>query len=582
MKNRFWLLWWCLVVLSLCLSPSIPYVSFEGYASLESAAEPAHGGEALYVPPVRAGMQLAPTLGGSVAASPGEGAAAMGNRAPLIIETPEPDFLALEFDGAYAFVLQGAGEPGAQIELIANNRPQSRRVATVDPEGRWEIGAAREDMRVGEVHLALRYVHDWDSEVIWRSRLPDELPELLLPAFVGEGTRRLTGYAQGDVRVEASAEGRTLLTLQNRDGSFSVAGVADLAAGSEVLLTATDALGNVAEAVSMVVRPESALLHFSMDAPQVHRYLSTEAGFDARAKDEPTARPTFGPTAQPTLGPTAQPTFGPTAQPTLGPTAQPTFGPTTRPTLEPTARPTVEPTARPTLEPTTQPTVGPTVQPTPEPTVNPFATPAPMEIDAKVPAQIAQMIRIAQREEARLGGERIPRNNKYTAWFYQDERRVGWASTFVGWCANEAGLPLFDGTAGMYARDEALDGGAPMVASESKASLLYSTYKSADRLGAIPLPGYVIIYGVRGSTPATHVGIVESVVYIGNGVFELTTLEGNVSNTVKRYCFRYELEPRTRHYNLQTVPRSERVHANAQYKWQRQNWYVSGFGQTWR
>ncbi|MCL2811064.1 MAG: hypothetical protein FWD25_04145 [Clostridia bacterium] len=291
MKNRLGLLLGCWMVLSLCLSPQL------GHVSPQSVEKPVHeihaSREGLYIPPVRATTQLAPALTGTVAVAEGAGATDKEQWASLVIDTPEPDYLALEFEGEYAFVLHGAGEPGAEIELIVNNALQSRRATKVDAQGRWQIGATREDLRPGELYCALRYVHDWGSEITWTSRLSEELPELRLPAYVAEGERWLIGHAQGDVRVEASAEGRSLLCLQNRDGSFSVTGIAGLPTGSEILLTAVDALGNSAEAVCVVVKPDSASLRFTANAPQAHRYLPRVAGVAAR--DEPTAWPTYVP-----------------------------------------------------------------------------------------------------------------------------------------------------------------------------------------------------------------------------------------------------------------------------------------------
>ena len=307
MKNRVGLLLGCLVILSLCLSPQISLELIRG------EAEPAYTAatrEALYVPPVRASVRLAPTLTGSVAGAsrPEAGAGDREQWAPLVIETPEPDYLALEFDGAYAFMLEGSGEPGAEVELFINNAPQSRKVATVDAKGRWRIGASREDLREGEVYCALRYVHDWDSETAWSSRLPGGLPELLLPAYVAAGTKRLTGFVQGDARIKASVEGESLLCLQSQDGSFSVMGITNLASGTEIMLTAVDALGNRAEAVCMVVRPESAALRFAADAPQAYQYLRNVPDTDdAPAEDEaPAARPTEAPLALPAPKPAGE------------------------------------------------------------------------------------------------------------------------------------------------------------------------------------------------------------------------------------------------------------------------------------
>lgn len=37
---------------------------------------------------------------------------------------------------------------------------------------------------------------------------------------------------------------------------------------------------------------------------------------------------------------------------------------------------------------------------------------------------------------------------------------------------------------------------------------------------------------------------------LGDGVYELTTLEGNVNSTVKRYRYRYDLTPKKAYHNM--------------------------------
>ena len=90
-----------------------------------------------------------------------------------------------------------------------------------------------------------------------------------------------------------------------------------------------------------------------------------------------------------------------------------------------------------------------------------------------------------------------------------------------------------------------------------------------------------MIYGVRGSTPYTHVGIVESVKELGDGVYELTTIEGNVNSTIKRMNYRYDATPREKYNNLSVIPEAEITRENCQYTLHKDNWYITGFGATW-
>ncbi|MCL2544426.1 MAG: CHAP domain-containing protein [Clostridia bacterium] len=206
----------------------------------------------------------------------------------------------------------------------------------------------------------------------------------------------------------------------------------------------------------------------------------------------------------------------------------------------------------------------------------PQPTMTPLEAGEEVPEQIAQMIRVAQAEVVALDKRALPRSNKYSIWYYNDQRRIGWCSCFISWCANEAGLPLLK-----KADAEPMPGDAVFVTNEASVFNTYTAYEAAGRITDIPRPGYHIVYGVIGSTPYTHVGLVESVKDLGNGVYELTTLEGNVSNTCKRYSFYYILNPERPHRNFVPIPAELQIRDDAQYKLHKDNWCITGFGASW-
>lgn len=211
------------------------------------------------------------------------------------------------------------------------------------------------------------------------------------------------------------------------------------------------------------------------------------------------------------------------------------------------------------------------IKPTPTPTSTP-----PI-IGEEVPESIANMIRIAQEEIAVTNKEKIPKSNKYSQWYFNDKRRIGWCSNFVSWCADQAGIDLLKDADSRPVADDVI-----LVTNEAKVVLTQSAYRKAERFTDIPRPGYEIIYGVIGGTSSTHVGLVESVTDLGDGVYEITTLEGNVSDTVKRYCMRYSLNPKQKHKNMRTVPKNEQTRTDAQYKLQKSDWFITGFGQTWK
>ena len=109
----------------------------------------------------------------------------------------------------------------------------------------------------------------------------------------------------------------------------------------------------------------------------------------------------------------------------------------------------------------------------------------------------------------------------------------------------------------------------------------------------IPQKGFIVLYG-KGSDYKTHVGIVYDVQKLDNGRYRLTTIEGNMSNTVKMYIADYEPvdvyhgqkeNPKIR--NLYPVPEEERTMTEARnltYQLRKKDnkyWYITRFLMPW-
>ncbi|MBR5559850.1 MAG: CHAP domain-containing protein [Clostridia bacterium] len=178
--------------------------------------------------------------------------------------------------------------------------------------------------------------------------------------------------------------------------------------------------------------------------------------------------------------------------------------------------------------------------------------------------------------------EKLPKANEYTTWFYEDKREIGWCSVFQIYCAYHSGVQLIKHKQDVTVAPEEI-----ISAMEGRVGNVYYVFdahgrwQQADKMEAIPKPGYIIIYGKRGSTPYTHVGIVESVKELGDGMYELTTIEGNVNSTIKRMNYRYDATPKKKFYNMSVVPEAEITQENCQYTLHNKEWYITGFGNTW-
>ena len=199
-----------------------------------------------------------------------------------------------------------------------------------------------------------------------------------------------------------------------------------------------------------------------------------------------------------------------------------------------------------------------------------------------MPLEARNFVLFARAQFEKHPFEKLPKANEYTQWYYQDKREIGWCSVFQIYCAYHSGLQLLK-----YKQDVTVAPDAVISAMEGRVGNVYYVFEAqnrwlqADKMEAIPKPGYLVIYGVRGSTPYTHVAIVESVTALGDGLYELTTIEGNVNSTIKRMNYRYDATPKKKYYNMFVIPEDEITRENCQYTLQKDNWYVNGFCATW-
>ena len=198
-----------------------------------------------------------------------------------------------------------------------------------------------------------------------------------------------------------------------------------------------------------------------------------------------------------------------------------------------------------------------------------------------MPLAARNFVLTARAEFEKNNWTKLPKNNEYTKWYYHDNREIGWCSVFQIYCAYHSGVQLI-----RYKQDVNVEPDACISAMEGRVGNVRLAFEEHGRWvdgteGGIPKPGYLVIYGVRASTPYTHVAIVESVKEMGDGVYELTTIEGNLNSTVRRINYRYDATPKRQYYNMSAVPEDEITEENCQYKLQKDDWYVTGFCATW-
>lgn len=211
------------------------------------------------------------------------------------------------------------------------------------------------------------------------------------------------------------------------------------------------------------------------------------------------------------------------------------------------------------------------------------ATPTPppttteSEVAEEVPPKIQELLDLAYNEWETLNGKRLARSNKYTKW--RNKYEWGWCAGFITWCMLQIDVPMER----MVDIDEGEVEGIVHVKEASVGKLLRG-YQKMNRATNIPQKGFLLVYGVaKSANRTTHVGLVWDVEDLGNGRYRITTIEGNMSNTVRMYIHDYDVNaPATA--NLFAVPEEERTRketANFTYKLQDKKWYVNRFLMPW-
>lgn len=210
-------------------------------------------------------------------------------------------------------------------------------------------------------------------------------------------------------------------------------------------------------------------------------------------------------------------------------------------------------------------------------------------VSNEIPRELAKnMAYIAQREFYATQRAKLPKYNQYAKWYYGKKKEVGWCSVFAIWCANAAGQnPIKKDKAADVAADETL------YLREGQVGNQFDGFMDLDRFGGIPRQGYLVIYAdMDNAYRTTHIGIVVDVVDKGAGLYQITTVEGNMSNTIKSYMYLYDSNMDNHlvgtekglklRENMSQVPEEDRMDPLPQYELHTDHWSVFGFCESWK
>ena len=200
--------------------------------------------------------------------------------------------------------------------------------------------------------------------------------------------------------------------------------------------------------------------------------------------------------------------------------------------------------------------------------------------DKPVPEEIQQVIGLALQDWEEAKGEAFPRYNLYTKWFNPSARSgFGWCGAFIGYQFDEVGVEMDP----EYRQKSAppLADGSPFAVRQASQTKLFEGFQSRNRLSSIPQPGYYAVYGRRGSTPYTHVGLVTAVQDMGEGVYLLETVEGNLNSRIKRFQYLYDSLAQRKERNIRSVPEEMQTQPDVFNYTYVKDFYLNTFGQTW-
>ncbi|MGN1369893.1 MAG: hypothetical protein ACI4WX_13560 [Aristaeellaceae bacterium] len=194
-------------------------------------------------------------------------------------------------------------------------------------------------------------------------------------------------------------------------------------------------------------------------------------------------------------------------------------------------------------------------------------TPPPVAIESTLvepPAEIQRMLDIAYAEWEALNGEKLPDVNKFTEWRGKGYK-FEWCAGYITWCMMQSGIPM-DELADIKkaaGSDSLLAVDGVYHCKEASPGKLLRAYQIMERATMIPQKGFIVIYGCS-FNKVIHAGIVYDVEDLGGGKYRLTTLEGNIKDSIRMYIRDYDMNAeintnRLKSTNLSEVPEEERI-----------------------
>ncbi len=195
-----------------------------------------------------------------------------------------------------------------------------------------------------------------------------------------------------------------------------------------------------------------------------------------------------------------------------------------------------------------------------------------------VPPLIRSAIALALKEWEDNLGKTFTQRNKYTAWYCGTGPKCyfGWCGGFVSYCLDIVGVPMDDPPDSVPH-----DSGEPYAVHAAGVGKILKGFNNMNRVTNIPRPGYLVIYGKRDYYNYVHVGMITDVEDLGDGLFLVKTVEGNLSSRIKRYCYLYDSNDTTEHNYRAPDEEYQTDPDTFQYGVHQKQWFIYAICQTW-
>ncbi len=197
-----------------------------------------------------------------------------------------------------------------------------------------------------------------------------------------------------------------------------------------------------------------------------------------------------------------------------------------------------------------------------------------------VPAAINTVIDFALDEWRTAANKTFSRagsKNKYSFWQCGKGPKcnIGWCGAFLGYVFDTCGIPMDEPT-----KSVPHESGTPYSVRAAGVGKINKGFEKMERLSMVPQPGYLVVYGEQKAYGYKHIGLVTDVDDLGGGIYLLKTVEGNMSNRIKRYCYLFDSNEAIK--NTKPCPEEYRRSDGEINDYEHiKKWCITTFCQTW-